>query len=61
MKEKLSNIKWVALGVLLGILIGIAQDNIGLWLSLGVTTGVAIDYTIKEKTSRNKDNKNTKS
>ena len=47
MKTKIKNFSGVALGLLFGVIIGIAQDNIGLWISLGLAIGVASDYTIK--------------
>ena len=60
MKEKFSRIPGIALGVLLGIIIGIAQDNIGLWISLGLAIGAAIDQTRKYESNHNQDTKNKK-
>lgn len=61
MKENSSNIPGMALGILLGIAIGIAQDNPGLWISLGLAIGVAIDYTRKQELNQNLDSKNKNS
>jgi len=58
MKGKFSSISGMAVGVLLGVIIGIAQDNIGLWISLGLAIGVAIDYTRKKESSQSKENDN---
>jgi len=42
-------VSWIILGVVIGTILGIALDNLGLWLSLGVAVGVAIDYTRKDE------------
>lgn len=42
----------VALGVIVGTLVGIALKNIGLWICLGLAIGAAVAYTRnKEKNS----------
>ena len=33
------------IGTMVGSLIGVLTDNIGLWLSLGLCTGAGIEYT----------------
>lgn len=61
MKEKLKDIPGMILGILLGVIIGIAQDNPGLWISLGLSIGVAIDYTRRRESKHDQDTKNKKS
>jgi hypothetical protein len=36
------------IGIMVGTLIGVLTDNIGLWLSLGLFMGAAIGYTKKK-------------
>ena len=47
----MKNYSGIARGLLIGVIIGIAQDNIGLWISLGLAIGVAIDYERKAESS----------
>lgn len=49
MNAKINSISGTALGVLFGLIVGIAQDNIGLWICLGLAIGAAVDYTRKKK------------
>ena len=60
MKKNIKNYSGIALGLLIGVVVGIAQDNIGLWISLGLAIGSGIDYS-RKKESQNKDNKHTTS
>lgn len=57
MKTKINSIPGTALGVLLGVVVGIAQHNVGLWICLGLAIGVAMDYTRKKGSSQNEENK----
>lgn len=34
---------FLAIGILLGVIIGAATDNLGLWLPLGVSVGLCAD------------------
>ena len=42
--------------VAIGTAIGVATDNLGLWISLGIAIGVAIGFTLSEKNKKNKNN-----
>ena len=61
MKEIMSRIPGMALALLFGVIIGIAQDNLGLWISLGLAIGVAIEYTRRHESNHDQDTKNKKS
>ena len=52
MKDKISSRSGVALGILLGVVVGVAQDNIGLWICFGLAIGVAIDNSRKKESSK---------
>jgi hypothetical protein len=41
-----------AFGVVLGVFVGIATDNIGLWVSLGICFGAAIQFNDEFKESK---------
>ena len=43
MKEQINKFSGVSLGVLFGVLVGIALENIGLWICFGVAIGAAFD------------------
>jgi hypothetical protein len=49
MKEKINKFLGIPLGVLFGTLVGIALNNIGLWICLGLAIGAAVDYTKKKQ------------
>ena len=36
------NEKYIGLGIIAGVVIGIYMDNIGLWISLGLLMGVVL-------------------
>lgn len=57
MKERINHISRIGPGILFGVIIGLALDNIGLWISLGLVIGVALDYEKKKKSPRNNKNK----
>ena len=42
---------YIALGLMIGLLIGVYLDNIGLWISLGLVLGVSIEKTKQSKKS----------
>jgi len=60
MKANKQNYTGLTFGLSIGIIVGIAQDNLGLWISLGLAIGAAIDYTRKKESPSSKENKNTK-
>ena len=37
----------IGIGIMVGTLIGVLTDNVGLWLSLGLCMGAGIEYTKK--------------
>jgi len=41
----------IALGLILGTALGVATDNLGLWLSLGIVFGAAYDSQLAKKGS----------
>jgi hypothetical protein len=41
------------ISLLIGLAIGIIEDNIGLWICLGLAIGVAVDHTRKSKAISN--------
>jgi len=50
MKQEKDN--YLAIGMLIGVLIGVFLDNIGLWLSLGLAFGCCLEYTKKSKNDK---------
>lgn len=44
--------RFIALGVAVGVALGVVTDNLGLWLAIGVAVGIALAQ--KEK-AKNKD------
>ena len=40
---------YIALGLMIGLLIGVYLDNIGLWLSLGLVFGASIENSKHSK------------
>ncbi len=47
--NKMKNSKGLALGLIFGVAIGVATDNLGLWLALGLIFGAAYDTKISKK------------
>jgi F0F1-type ATP synthase assembly protein I len=39
----------LAVGLMLGVAIGVCLDNIGVWMPIGLLFGLAIDYSLKRK------------
>lgn len=42
----------LAMGVLLGTLVGVLTDNIGLWLSVGIAIGAGVGTTLMAAKSK---------
>jgi len=40
---------YIAVGLMIGVLIGVYLDNIGLWISLGLVFGVSIENSKQTK------------
>jgi hypothetical protein len=58
MKEQIDKFSGVALGVLFGVLVGIALENIGLWICVGLAIGAAFDQQRnREQTPKEEDEK----
>jgi hypothetical protein len=55
MKKENVQSKSIGIGMIIGCVIGMVTDNIGLWLSLGLVFGVAYGQTQKAK-GNNEDN-----
>jgi len=41
---------YIGVGLMIGVLIGVYLDNIGLWISLGLVFGVSIENRKNSKT-----------
>jgi len=39
-------VKYLTMGVVAGLLLGLFMDDVGLWISLGTSTGAAVGYQI---------------
>ena len=57
MKKEKDLTKSIGIGMLIGAAIGVATDNIGLWLSLGLVFGAGYGKTMQNKKDSEKDNK----
>ena len=44
-----------AFGILIGTIIGISTDDLGLWISLGMIIGAGVGTTLMEKDKKSKD------
>ena len=40
---------YIGVGLIIGVLIGVYLDNIGLWISLGLVFGVSIENSKQQK------------
>ena len=40
---------YIAIGIMVGLIVGIYLDNIGLWLSLGLVFGVSFENSKQSK------------
>ena len=45
---------FTGLAVVVGVVVGVLINNIGLWIALGLCFGVAIEQEIKSKSNKNK-------
>lgn len=54
-KKKLEQGQGIAIGIALGLMVGLATDNIALWLCIGVALGAA--YEGKSKVKKDKEEK----
>ena len=52
MKKKNKQVSGILLGVVIGTILGIALDNLGLWLSLGIAIGAAFEYTKQDEATK---------
>lgn len=43
---------YIAAGLAIGTAIGIAMDNLGLWISLGTAIGAAMEYARKNNSTK---------
>jgi uncharacterized membrane protein YfcA len=34
--------KWIGIGLLFGVVVGVATDHLGLWLGIGIALGAAM-------------------
>ena len=46
---------YIALGLMIGLLIGVYLDNIGLWISLGLVFGVVLENNYDESDKEQQD------
>lgn len=56
MKKEKDLTKSIGLGMVIGAAIGVATDNIGLWLSLGLVFGAGYGKTMQNKKDSETDN-----
>ena len=52
MKKGIEKGRGIAMGLLLGTAIGVATNNIGLWLALGIVFGAAWEAKQRKKTDQ---------
>lgn len=52
MKDKKKMGQGIAFGIILGTLVGIMTDNLGLWLPVGIATGAGIGTTRSSKSTK---------
>jgi hypothetical protein len=56
MKKEKDLTKSIGIGMVIGAAIGVATDNIGLWLSLGLVFGAGYGKTMQNKKDSENDN-----
>ena len=56
MKKEKNLTKSIGIGMVIGAAIGVASDNIGLWLSLGLVFGAGYGKTMQNKKDSENDN-----
>ena len=54
MKKENDLTKSIGIGMIIGVAIGAATDNIGLWISLGLVFGAAYGKTMQNKKDSDK-------
>ncbi|MCH1535051.1 MAG: hypothetical protein L7S65_08875 [Schleiferiaceae bacterium] len=42
-------VKYLTMGVVIGLLLGLYTDDVGLWISLGTSIGAAVGYQKMER------------
>ena len=42
-------VKYLIIGVVAGLLLGLFMDDVGLWISLGTSTGASVGYQKMER------------
>lgn len=45
----------IGLGMIFGVAIGVATDNLGLWIGVGLALGAGIGNSLMKKDKKNKD------
>ncbi|MFT7232067.1 MAG: hypothetical protein ACI8TA_001283 [Cyclobacteriaceae bacterium] len=55
MKKTNKKASTLALGLVFGTILGVALDNIGLWMSLGILIGAAFNYAENKDKAENQD------
>ncbi|MDC0007038.1 hypothetical protein OAE07_03615 [Winogradskyella sp.] len=58
-KKNYERRKKIGFGVVIGSVIGVLTDNLGLWISLGIAIGAGIGVTISQKQKNNNTDKNS--
>ena len=46
---------YIGLGLIFGVVVGMAQDNVGLWMALGLVFGAAMYTAAKKKDETDED------
>ena len=57
MKKENSLSLGIVFGITIGTAIGVATDNVGLWLSLGIAIGAGVGTTLMQKNKKDKEEK----
>ena len=46
---------YIGLGLIFGVAVGVAQNNVGLWIAVGLAIGVGVYTTAKKKDETDED------